>query len=221
MPNWVFNTMSVTGPKPDVDAFREKAARPYRTFHRGEFTNSGYDQDVIVERESTGAIQFWNFLEPSDKDAYFGHEQKPEGYESMTLDERMAEAMQFKGDHWYDWNVRNWGTKWDTNDPYELGYADGFVSYSFSTAWSPAEGAFRAMVEQHPSLTFSFECIEEQGWGVIFAGENGELRELRSWDIPESHSDWIESGQDCGRCTHGYDDDLYEDCPDPRVGAAN
>lgn len=212
MPNWVFTTLSVTGRKDVVDKFREQAARPYRTFHRGMVTANGLEPDVIVENESTGSIQFWNFIEPKDKDAYFGREQKPEGYAEMTFDERMEHAMKHSTDHWYDWNIRNWGTKWETCDPYELTYGDGFVAYSFRTAWAPAEGAFRAMAEQFPNLTFAIECIEEQGWGVVFSGKDGELTVEREWDIPQCHKDYVDQGMDCDRCSHDADE-LYDDCP--------
>jgi hypothetical protein len=214
MPNWVYTTMTVSGPASSVEEFREKAAMPYRTFHRGKMLDGKYDRDVIVEGESSGVMQFWNFIEPKDKDAYFGHETKPEGYESMSFDERMEYSMKFSTDHWYDWNVRNWGTKWDACNPEVVAHGNGTVTYYFSTAWAPPTGAFQAMVRQHPDLEFSMECIEEQGWGVVYAGENGELEEVRSWDVPRSHSDWIEQGQDCDRCTHHLDqDEWYDDCP--------
>lgn len=37
---------------------------------------------------------------------------------------------------WYDWNVKNWGTKWDA-DGYLDENSDETLSGCFSTAWSP------------------------------------------------------------------------------------
>lgn len=211
MPNWVYTTMNVTGDKQSLDKFRDKAAKPYTTRHTGTWTDGKYDPDAISIVEHESELSFWNFTGPTDIDAYFGQEKKPDNYETMTLDERMVESMQFKGDNWYNWNIRNWGTKWDASDvTLDEG---GTLSYQFSTAWSPAEGAFRAMVEQHPNLQFEFTNIEEQGWGVVFEGKNGELEEVRSWDIPSSHQEWEDTGGECSRCSWEDQSDWYEDCP--------
>jgi hypothetical protein len=74
------------------------------------------------------------------------------------------------------------------------------------------------MVEQHPELGFEFYNEEEQGWGVEFVGENGELSMTKEWDIPDSHKDYEDLGQDCRGCENysdsGDQDDLYGDCPD-------
>ena len=211
MPNWVYTNMTVTGDKQSLDEFKKKASKPYTTRHTGAWTDDKYDPDAISIVEHESELSFWNFIGPTDIDAYFGPEKKPDNYDTMTLDERMVEAMQFKGDHWYDWNVRNWGTKWDANDV-SL-HEDDDLSYQFSTAWSPAEGAFRAMVEQHPNLQFEFTNVEEQGWGVVFEGKNGELEEVRSWDIPSSHQEWEDTGAECSRCSWEDQSDWYEDCP--------
>lgn len=212
MPNWVNTTMTVTGSKQSLDEFKDKAAKPYLTHHTGTWTNGNYDADAINTVEHYSRMSFWNFITPTDLDAYFGQEKKPDDYEAMSMNTRMHEAMEFKGDHWYNWNIRNWGTKWDAN---EVSFDDlnGSLMYYFATAWSPAEGAFRAMVEQHPDLQFEFVNVEEQGWGVVFEGKDGELGEVRSWDIPRSHAEWEATGTECSLCGWAEEEDWYKDCP--------
>lgn len=213
MPNWVYTTMTVTGPKQSVDAFRVKAAKPYTTRHTGMFIEGkGYDHDAVNVVENKSDLSFWNFIAPTDLDAYFGPEKKPDNYDTMTFDERMVEAMKFNGDHWYDWNVRNWGTKWDACDA-TCDEVNGAIVYNFSTAWAPATGAFAAMVSQHPDLEFRFHNTEEQGWGVVYESKDGELEEVSSWDVPESHKEWVDIDQDCPRCVWEEESDWYEDCP--------
>ena len=226
MPNWVYNSMTVTGKSEEVKKFVEKAKTPYQTFHEGYGENAG----KVIEEQRTGAIMFWNFKQPEDKQAYFGaSDYKPEGYAELSLEEKMAISMQFKSAGWYDWNNREWGTKWDAcnsemfNETYnEDGTA--LVQYSFDTAWSPADGAFTAMVEQHPELHFEFRCEEEQGWGVEFesgtaededGNEVGSLIVTNEWDIPESHADWLAlDREDSCSCSYTEDpDDMYDDCP--------
>lgn len=46
------------------------------------------------------------------------------------------EREQYGERNWYDWSIKNWGTKWnayDQNGPFE---GENYVEYIFSTAWS-------------------------------------------------------------------------------------
>jgi len=224
MPNWVFNTAKIAGSEADLNKFIEKAKQPYQTYHKGDFVVSEdgskkYDDSIVKEQEHKSALSFWNFKKPENQEVYFGaSDYKPEGYDELSMEEKMAISMQFKSDGWYDWNIREWGTKWDASDVDQSGDpATGEISYSFSTAWSPAEDAFRAMVSQHPELSFEFYCEEEQGWGVEFEGTDGELCVTKEWDIPNSHQDYLDLDQECRACEYfsdtGDQDDLHDDCP--------
>ena len=54
---------------------------------------------------------------------------------------------------WHKWNCNNWGTKWNTYDnklkwiDTSAGSYESWVSFYFSTAWSPPEKAIDAMFE--------------------------------------------------------------------------
>lgn len=56
--------------------------------------------------------------------------------------------------NWYEWNVENWGTKWDVNvnDGYVERLDDNTLQLSFETAWSP------------PIAFYDF--LFEDGWDV-------------------------------------------------------
>lgn len=212
MPNWVFNNLTITGKEQDLKKFVEKAKTPHKTYWMDWKTNE--TKEEIDDR----VISFWNFKKPENEQVYFAaSDYKPEGYDQLSVEEKMAISMQFKSDGWYDWNIREWGTKWDASDPYlEDNSEKGEVRYSFSTAWSPAEGAYKAMVEQHPELSFEFHCEEEQGWGVRFVSEDGELIVAEEWDIPNSHTDYKERDNEDG-CVCSWEEDpeeWYDDCPD-------
>jgi hypothetical protein len=215
MPNWVYNNMTVKGERVDLIAFRDKASVKAPT---------GISDDGVLDYSSSDdeALWFWNFKEPENKQAYFGaSDYKPEGYETWDLNQKLAHDMKASSDGWYDWNVREWGCKWDASDVSLQDYSqekEQYLHYSFSTPWSVAEGAFIAMVEQHPELEFDFSSEEEQGWGVEAVGVNGEFTLTREWDIPQSHADYVALGREenCN-CQDGDDDQeyWYEDCPRP------
>lgn len=238
MPNWVYNNIQASGTIADIQAFLDKAGKPHTTEFTGKRfqDESGawqYDADAIVVEEDTDPFSFWNFIRPDEEilPVYFGHikADKPEGYEDWSMEDKFAHDLKFTGNNSYDWNVRNWGTKWDASDqsvdePYideKSGKAS--VGISFSTAWGIPEPIFVAICEQHPELDFTFDCEEEQGWGATFEStkvEDAEEGEATStllmtdeWDIPSSHEDYAKRGRDCWACDSGDEEDLYDDCP--------
>jgi hypothetical protein len=72
-----------------------------------------------------------------------------------------------ESDNWYDWNIGNWGTKWDANDAY-VSIEEEYAYFSFDTAWSPPIEWVRAVAPMFPELTF--ELTYHEG-GMGFAGK--------------------------------------------------
>jgi hypothetical protein len=220
MPNWVYNNISVSGTKEDLIAFRDKASKvsPNGIAEDGSLKYAESDKQVI---------SFWNFIEPTNKSAYFeaAHGTKPEGYEDWTPEEKMTYDLSFKTDGWYDWNVREWGTKWDACDSNFDDHTEEKgpnLYYSFNTAWSIPEPIFLAITEQHPELTFQFYSEEEQGWGAEYESRKNEdgspkLVMTTEWDIPDSHQDYVDRDRTCN-CENDDDQDYwYDDCPRPET----
>jgi hypothetical protein len=206
MPNWVYNNVSVSGTKETIEAFYEKATATHpETFDK--------ETGKVIYTENP-EFSFWNFVSPPkeavESGEYFGTHGFSDG--------------ESQGDtpvNWYNWNNENWNTKWDACDTHSEttinkdGSAD--ISISYSTAWSIPEPVMEAMVKQHPELTFSFSCEEEQGWGAEYSGTDGELSLDKSWDTPDSHADYVERDNEdgCACSDSDYEDDWYSDCPRP------
>jgi len=57
-------------------------------------------------------------------------------------------------DRWYNWQLSNWGTKWDIcKDHIEWGQDDeDYMVLHFDTAWSPPEEICHALREKFPDL---------------------------------------------------------------------
>ena len=201
MPNWVSNSVRVTGDKKELKRFAEQAGRSYTRKY----------QDVEgkwYEAESNNKhLSFWNFVRPDDSilDEYWGSERQ-----DLSLEEKL----QHKTNHWYDWNIRNWGVKWDASDVYFEDW-DGELVYDFETPWGAPFEVYQAMVAQYPSLKFTIRFLEEQGWGGEALGENGEFAVVNEWDIPGTHEERMEYIGYCW-CEEMRDDEaeyMYEDCP--------
>ncbi len=138
----------------------------------------------------------------------------------------LEESLMFKGNSWYDWNVRNWGTKWDVavndNDKYpdtELYEdTDNSLGYKFNTAWSPPIEAITKLSEQYPSLEMNLSYEEETGWGGEVTLLNGFITTVEEYDNKCRDCDSLNTleycendcGEICSACNYMGEADL--DC---------
>jgi len=192
VPNWVYNTVKITGSESELAKFRKQASEPYESRHqRTKYNEHTKQWELVAGGEIVeGDLLFWNFIKPDNLDEYY------------------------EGSNWYDWNVDNWGTKWEAGST-EQYYGDGALMYQFETAWSPPEQVLTEIVRQYPGLTFDIKCVEEQGWGVEYSGIDGDLVTDREWDIPCTHAQRMELIGYC-HCEEMGEDELdymHEDCP--------
>lgn len=68
-----------------------------------------------------------------------------------------------KNDDWYDWNITNWGSKWDCYDIQEEGgdtWEKGYWTLYFNTAWSPISEVISELARQHPKLRIHYRYYE-------------------------------------------------------------
>jgi len=76
--------------------------------------------------------------------------------------------------HWYDWQCKNWGTKWD------IGYTDehgsegelcgGAMTVSFESAWSPPIAAYQTLVDRGYKITAYYYEPGMGFWGSFVDG---------------------------------------------------
>ena len=80
----------------------------------------------------------------------------------------MVPQPNFEGDQdWYQWNINNWGTKWDISDVYIDNAAEpDTIEFSFSTAWAPPVEAFHTWAMSDGRVQFSLEYWEP-GCGFV------------------------------------------------------
>ena len=201
MPNWVYNYLTVEGSKEDIAKLKAQVGATVKTKYK-----SADEVDEEVDREPI--FSFMNILPPPED----------------KLDEYHAVHGYANGEktgdteyNWYNFNVREWGTKWDARDVDLLEDDETYLHYKFDTAWSPPTEVIAKLAEQNPNLNITLEYREEQGWGgeVNFNGSTTEV--VKEWDIPDSHAEEIEVNNEyCWKCENfdGDYSDLYEDCPE-------
>ena len=82
----------------------------------------------------------------------------------------------YGADNWCDWCTRNWGTKWDVQAVLEA-EGEGYLEYSFQSAWSPPLEWLEKVTWDYPGLSFRLK-YEEEGAGLIgvATAEEGNVR---------------------------------------------
>jgi hypothetical protein len=83
--------------------------------------------------------------------------------------------------NWYDWNIENWGTKWDI-DPEEISrnkINERTYKYYFDTAWAPPYKWLEKVGKLYPTIKFKLK-YEEPGMGFkgISTSINGEFKDI-------------------------------------------
>jgi hypothetical protein len=201
MHNWVFNHLTIDGSKEDIAKVKAQVGAVVKRKYKGvDEVDEKIDEEPI--------FSFMNILPPPED----------------KLDEYHAVHGYANGEktgdteyNWYNFNVREWGTKWDARDVELIDDDETFLHYKFDTAWSPPNEVIAKLAEQNPNLNLSLEYREEQGWGgeINFTGSSVEV--VKEWDVPETHAEEIEVNNDyCWKCENfdGDYSDLYEDCPE-------
>jgi len=152
MPNWCFNTLTVDatteGGKALVEAFRPK--------YKYEDSDGLYArpfQDLMPCPDALHCDAGF-FGEGTDKEkemlAIYASNKANHGYA-----------------HWYDWQVANWGTKWDLAD-LSVDRTERTIFLNYNTAWSPNIPFWTYFSKVYPSLKIVHNYLEE---GMCFIGE--------------------------------------------------
>ena len=147
MPNWCSNHITVRGTNP---AEIERLATAFAT---GGFCNA-----VVPMPEELNITS-----------GFLGN-----GAEQAELEAKSAANLEKYGyANWYDFNVANWGTKWEiggNGDTAEIEEDGLSFSAPFESAWSPPTRICEALLEQGFDVTLYYY---EPGMGFVGKWEDG------------------------------------------------
>jgi len=206
MPNWCSNNLEVSGTKEDLDEFVNKFYASPANIRRQSHSDYKTWEPVVIEP----GYYFWNIISPHDEvlDEYFSN-----GRDGLLdLHERLAVS-----NNWYEWNNRNWGTKWDISPDsshFERNSDTTFTGW-FDTAWSPPIPFVAAASARHPHLLFELDFVEES---MDYAGtvvvRNGRIVSETEHTI--DHDYRIEQNEYCSECSwlaecNGIEESYAED----------
>lgn len=217
MPNWVYNGLTIEGNPESVTKLVNQMNKPFKQMHDTWNMETG-QQEKKVTLYPNPIFAFHNIY------SYIDHNVTSEEYLSQPPrndGKDFADWMKFETNDWYNFNNREWGTKWDVavsaDNEHPDTYMEGptpngdnlVVYYNFNTAWSRPLPAMRKLSAQYLDLLFTLSYEEETGWG-------GEMEFLRGEIISESGYD-----TKCSEC-EAYDTMEYcEDCENEVCSTCN
>lgn len=137
MPNWVKNHVLIM----DEQAIKDCV----KTEHR---QGKGWEEDV----------KFFDFNEiiPMPKEL----EEKDIKYPGNKSEASAELIARYGADNWYDWSVKNWGTKWNTGSVREVSPQ----VVEFDTAWATPEPLIKALSEKYHTTVSVCYADEDLGY---------------------------------------------------------
>ena len=214
MPNWCYNSLTIEGNADDIKSVKSQLNTPFTREHEN-YNMTTKEMEVKTYTFSNPVFAFWNIIKPTNLSEY----SKQDDF-SKPIEERLK----FNGDNWYDWNVRNWGTKWDVSVSDDDNYPDtelvddwsDRLIYNFNTAWSPPLPAIETLSTQYPNLTFNLSYEEETGWGGEVEFKDGDMTTIEDYENKCRDCDELNTmeycendcGEICSSCNYLGEADL-------------
>ena len=178
MPNHVTNILTITGDEAEV----KKCLAEIKTEIEGYVRFIDFNTFIPIPKELEGTTCPTKILsqeEYDDQEKRIAHNELTEIEKNWGISRGITQAMsneykkRFGADNWYDWQVSNWGTKWNA---YDQIFNEESNTITFDTAWSTPQQAMIHLSTKYPTLTIKVEYADEDmgynvGGYIMFDGE--------------------------------------------------
>jgi hypothetical protein len=190
MPNWVNNQLVIKGAKNILSEIAERG-KPFYTVKKGmsipEFLRDLLKDSYHAESYVNQLIDQYKDVVPTEDghipviDIYGNHAVFTfENFVPQQTDDPRyqngKEAHCTTKFNWYDWNIDNWGTKWDASETRLSWECDDLV-INFDTAWDVPHEFIEKLSHMYPDVIIDVYAYEEQGQfsSGRYAGGYGEM----------------------------------------------
>ena len=242
MPNWCYNTLTIQGPKSEIDMIKDRLNAPFtisvENFGMGDISANGFPMRIKEVTYSAPVFAFHNIHSYKDDgitDEEYASQPSRLGIDSDDPNWFAKEIEHAKTQKdWYNWNNSNWGTKWDVavsdDDKYpnteliehKSEGEDQWLVYKYETAWSPAVTILTKLSNLVPNSLLTLEYEEETGWGGEYEIVRGEVKEILEYEnrcyACQSFDTLSYCENDCGEfcseCNQGswQDEEAMKEC---------
>ena len=187
MPNWVMNELTcIFQTKEELDAFKIRANTeglyasffPMPSVLEGTTSPHRDPEEFIAKVNQSKGTKFLT-LE--------GIALAGDGWDSAHAKQLIQNFKAFEETayyNWYDWNLTNWGVKWDAKDCQIKELSDfNTLIYSFDSPWGCPEQFVRELSKMYPTATFEMVSGSiENDCHYEFTCVDGKFEETCSYD---------------------------------------
>ena len=191
MPNWVITRIYITGPEDKIKEFEDKVidlsedAEKTFSFHRilptpEELINTVSPNPrsetitIVNEKGELETVESYRMFvnEWEIKKAMAEGKTPPEPIPCNNATPEMCDQLLLKygRTNWYDWQLFNWGTKWDACESI---YNQEDKILEFQTAWSCPSDIIQKMADMFPDLRFDGGYSDEDFGSNVGYIDNG------------------------------------------------
>ncbi len=178
MPNWVSNTIKITGKNEDIEKYLSDANK----YENGTIRFSSWIPvpETFIKYDTTNYPN-GEGLEIGKKAGY--KDDSPIATQELIDEYKAAtkeQMEQYGVVGWYDYNCKTYGCKWDSPIDTEC-QVDGELTLSCETPWSPPINFFLTMSERYPKLIFDVTSDSiESGFYIRQLFEKGTATKVES-----------------------------------------
>lgn len=160
MPNHVLTILEIFGPVDQVQKFIEDSSRL-----EGRFS---FEALMPMPEELRGTASPATIMTQEEIDRMDPRDlefQKP-----ITQEKSDYLISKYGANNWYDWRLKNYGTKWGAYDVGEWGHNLGNAKISYCTAWCPATEFYQqiSMRAEYDELLFKHTFADDGGFFIGF-----------------------------------------------------
>jgi len=235
MPNHVSSNLVITGPSDDVRRFVSDVDRSVTNAGNAldfngvvplpeELKGTSSPVHIQTKTEIDNLWAEWN--QKKDAGKFNERELKYGKPFNLGITQEVSDTLiaKYGDNNWYEWAIRNWGTKWGAYDTGEWdvtvdenGNSSARVSYN--TAWSPATEFFKRASLLFPTLTFDTEYADEGGGFVAATSfENGDVTNDIDYEWNSDEGIEVRERVGYGECEYVDEDVLNEDVAIETIG---
>lgn len=183
MPNWCMNTLSITGPRNVLKAFKLKAVVKVDGRNKFDFSFGSF---IRVPEEFSDIHVGGNIIDGKHVTSW----RVANGKDIALSDKEISDfTAKYGAANAYDFNCRMLGVKWDVAGD-DDGSTPDALRYGFESAWAQPEDGVRNLSAMYPELEFTLEFDEPgQNFGGRVVYCNGNCTDSEYGDSPTNIAD--------------------------------
>jgi hypothetical protein len=167
MPNWCNNEVNISGETEEVQRFKEFVRDKDLDRIADDGNPFSFNSILPMPKELKGTRSPATIVTQEEYDSWVDDTNLGVG---KPITQEMSDRFnkEYGYANWYDWQIENWGTKWDASEAVLDEWDEDSLFYTFDTAWSPPEGIYNELTKLFPNLSISWfyreDGMQTAGW---------------------------------------------------------